>query len=184
MTTTRIWRASRSGQAANRRRRADGFPHAPLRRRKRPEESDGGYDATAVRRVRSDVLGLGECQCRYGQDARAHDARAAAAARGHCAGAHPRPHLHEGGRRRDVEARVRAPRRLGDDGRAGAVGRARRADGAGAQRRRDAARAPPVRHRDRDARRAEGADHPRLLRTAAAALLARGRRAAGLRNPR
>ena len=50
--------------------------------------------------------------------------------------------------------------------------------------RRDAARAPAVRAGHRDAGRPEGADHPRLLRAAAAALPAGGRRAARLRDPR
>ena len=49
---------------------------------------------------------------------------------------------------------------------------------------RDAVGTAAVRHRHRDARRPQGADHPRLLRAAAAAVSARGRRAAGLRHPR
>ena len=48
----------------------------------------------------------------------------------------------------------------------------------------DAPRPPAVRAGDRDAGRPQGADHPRLLRAAVAALPPGGRRAARLRDPR
>ena len=103
---------------------------------------------------------------------------------GTSARAHPGADLYQGRRRGDVEARVRAAGRVGDGRDASLKAKLAellrpRADGG-----RDATGAPALRHRHRDARRPEGADHPRLLRAAAAALSARGRRAAGLRHPR
>ena len=53
-----------------------------------------------------------------------------------------------------------------------------------ADERRDRARAHALHHRDRDAGRPQGADHPFVLRAAAAALPARSRRGAGLHHPR
>ena len=69
---------------------------------------------SAERRRRPARLGLGQRQRRHRQDARADAARAAPAAGRHAARAHPLPHLHEGRRRRDVEARVRHAGRVGD----------------------------------------------------------------------
>ena len=129
-------------------------------------------------------LRLGERQRRHGQDARADHARAAPAARRHAARAHPGAHVHQGRRRGDVEARVRAACRVGDGRRGEPEAQARRAARPLAHLGRDAVGAAAVRHRHRDARRPQGADHPRLLRAAAAAVSARGRRAAGLRHPR
>ena len=60
-------------------------------------------------------LRLGSRQRRHRQDARADHARAAPDARRHAARAHPLPHLHQGRRRRDVEARVRHAGAVGDD---------------------------------------------------------------------
>ncbi len=99
--------------------------------------------------------------------------------------AHPGAHLHQGRRGRDVDARVRAARRVGD---APATRRSKpmlaelldRAPSA-----EEMLRARQLFARGhRDAGRPQGADHPRLLRAAAAALPAGGRRAAGLRDPR
>ena len=63
------------------------------------------------------VVGLGERQRRHRQDARADHARAAPAAGRHAARAHPGADLHQGRGGRDVEARVRAPGRVGDGAR-------------------------------------------------------------------
>ena len=136
------------------------------------------------RRRRSRVVGVGERQRRHRQDARADHARAAPAAGRYAARANPGADLHQGGGRRDVEAGVRSPGRLGDGARCQARRQAQGAARPGADLGRDAARAPAVRHRHRDARRPQGADHPRLLRAAAAALSAGGRRRAGLCHPR
>ncbi len=140
--------------------------------------------ARSGRRRRSHGVGLGQRQRRHRQDARAHHAGAAPAARWRRAGAHPGAHLHQGGGGGDVDARVRSSRGLGDGERCGieigAHGTARSASLA----RHDAARTPAVCQGHRDAGRPQGADHPCLLRAPAAALSARSGRAAGLRNSR
>ena len=69
---------------------------------------------SAKQRRRSQCLGLGQRQRRHRQDARSDVARAAPAARRYVAGAHPLPHLHEGRRLGNVEARFRPAGRMGD----------------------------------------------------------------------
>ena len=87
-----------------------------------------------IRRLR-----LGQRQRRHRQDARADHARAAPAAGRHAARAHPGAHLHQGRRRRDVQARVRTAGRVGDGRRGELEAQARRAARPRARRRRDAA---------------------------------------------
>ena len=98
------------------------------------------------------------------------------AARRRRSGAHPLPHLHQGGRGRDGQARLRAslaagrrlttrslpPRSPTIDGRRRRIGPAARS------------RPPPVRQGAGDAGRPEDPDHPRLLRAAAPSVSLRG----------
>ncbi len=142
--------------------------------------------APAARRRRPARLGVGQRQRRHRQDARADHARAAPAAGRHRARAHPLPHLHQG-RAAEMSKRVFDTLAKWVD----AVGR-RPQGNAGNDKLLDreptademAHGAHAVRARHRDAGRPQGADHPRLLRAAAAALPAGSRRAAGLHHSR
>ena len=127
-------------------------------------------------------LGLGRGQCRHRQDQGADRSRDAPAAGRRQARAHPLPHLHQGGRRRDAQPSGRASSaagRMADEAKLDEeieqlIDRppepAERVVGA-----------PPVRARARRAGRHQHPHHPRLLPGAAEALPARGRRGAGLR---
>ena len=126
-------------------------------------------------------------QCRLRQDPCAGAAGDPAAARRRAAGKNPLHHLHQGGRRQHGRAGVHHARPLGHARRR----RARRGDPRGRHRasRRTLAQggAQTVRLRAGDAGRAEGADHPRAVHAAAAAISVRGQCAGALcraRRPR
>ena len=134
-------------------------------------------------RLRPDGLGLGLGQRRLRQDPCARAARAAPAAGGRAARADPVPHLHQGGGGQHGRARVHdtlaqwtQPRRRG----------ARRGDRRGGRRRARRRATSCFARRlfartDRDARRPEDPDDPRLLRAAAASLSVRGQCRGGFR---
>ena len=125
-------------------------------------------------RVRSGGFRLRLGQCRIGQDPCAGAARDPAAARRRGAGKDPLHHLYKSRRRQHGGAGVHHPRPLGD-------ARRRRAGCGDPRRRHSPSQRTPaqigaqtVRLRAGDAGRAEGADHPRAVHAAAAAIPVRG----------
>ena len=149
----------------------------------RPIPAAGPRHAGA--RVRPGGFRLRLGQCRFGQDPCAGAAGDPAAAQRRAAGENPLHHLHQGRRRQHGGAGVLHPRPLGHARRR----RARRRDRRGRHRRIPIAK---LRMRARelfasragDAGRAEGADHPRAVHAAAAAVSVRGQCAGALRRAR
>ena len=103
-----------------------GVSDGPLRSQIGCRRRARGDAAQPGGRRRSRHIGVGQRQCRHGQDARALHAYPAAAAGRHAARAHPGADLYQGGGGGDVEARVRPAGRMGDGRRCGAESRASR----------------------------------------------------------
>ncbi len=170
MATTTIWRGSRNGRPAARRRKWNERRN-PARRPRR-----------AARRLRPVAVGLGRGQCRLGQDACAGAARDPPAAARHAAGKDPLPHLSP--RPPPPTWRTACSTRCAkwtamDDAGARRRDREDRRPPAGASAAR--ARAAAVRAGARYTGRPEGTDHPRLLHAAAAPVPVRSGRRGALR---
>jgi ATP-dependent helicase/nuclease subunit B len=100
-TTMSTWRVSPNGRRRTGARNERRSRQPPDRRRH------------AATRDLARHLGLGRGQCRDRQDQGADRSRGAPAALGCTARAHPVPHLHQGGRRRDAQSPRRSARPLG-----------------------------------------------------------------------
>ena len=131
-------------------------------------------------RVRPRLVGLRLRQCRLRQDPCAGAAGDPAAARRRAAGENPLHHLHQGGGGQHGGAGFYHARPLGHARRHGARCRDPRCRDRAAGRKTADARARAVRMRAGDAGRIEGADHPRAVHAAAAAVSIRGQRAGAL----
>ena len=133
-----------------------------------------GRDRQPACRVRSGLVGMGVRQRRVGQDPRAGATRHPAASRRHRSGENPVPDLHQGRSRQYGEPHLRHAQQMGEARRR----RARRGHSRDRRRRNRpetaGAGAAAVRRGAGDAGRAQGADHPRLLHAAPAAVSVRG----------
>ena len=147
---------------------------------KAPRPIPDAVRATQARASDPGVVGLRLGQCRFGQDPCAGAAGDPAAARQRAAGEDPLHHLHQGRRRQHGGTGVLHARPLGHARRCGARRRDPRGRASRAQCQTAAARPRIVRRRAGNAGRAEGADHPRALHPAAAAISVRGQRAGAL----
>ena len=133
--------------------------------------------ATQARASGSRGFGVRLGQCRFGQDPCAGAAGDPAAAQRRAAGENPLHHLHQGRRGQHGGAGVFHARPLGHARRHRARCRDPRRRNRAAGRKLADARPRTVRLRAGDAGRTEGADHPRAVHPAAAAISVRGQRA-------